>query len=126
MPLTDFKSCVPGCSVGTDCGIAGGGSLYDHDNYQCNDGACIFSGCNTDTECQEALSEASVCLDPFSIGQNNCYTSCNTREDCELSGATAAYDADNFNCEDGLCLYAGCRNDEECADTYEGMICFGE
>lgn len=126
MPFTEFKSCVPGCSAGQDCGLPAAGILYDQDNYECNEGACVFSGCNTDAECQDSMGEASVCVDPFNIGQNNCYASCNTREDCELGGASAAYDADNFNCENGLCLYTGCRNDEECADTYEGMICFGE
>lgn len=126
MPFSDLKSCVPGCSTQADCGVAAAGALYDQDNYQCEAGACVYTGCNTDAECQDSMGASSVCVDPFEIGQSNCYTSCSAQEDCGLSGASAAYDADNYNCESGLCLYAGCRNDAECEDTYEGMICFGD
>jgi hypothetical protein len=125
MPFTDFKSCVPGCASDSDCGYAAAGTHYDQDNYRCDEGACVYSGCNNDLECQENLGAASTCVDPFNIGQTTCYTSCSTSADCGTSDASAAYDADNHSCENGLCIYTGCRNDQECEETYEGMICLG-
>jgi hypothetical protein len=102
--------CVLGCTVAADCDI-GGGIAYDADNYECLDGGCRYTGCNGDAECQ-ALGNY-VCRD-VGTGTSYCQIACVTPADCDL-GAGAAYDADNYSCDDGTCRYLGCHNDEECA-----------
>ena len=123
LPFTDLKSCVPGCTATSDCSLAAAGTLYDTDNYECSDGACVFTGCNTDGECQETQGATFVCVDPFDIGQKSCYQSCSTSNDCGTPASGPAYDADNYQCDDELCLYSGCLNDTECSETFDGMIC---
>lgn len=123
LPFTSIQYCLPGCTSAQDCATEAAGSLYGADNYLCDDGACIFSGCNSNEECQEANGSASLCVDPFNLSQNNCYTSCVTNTDCGYPESGPAYDADNYTCTEGLCLYSGCQSDAECAQTQEGMIC---
>ena len=45
--------CVMGCSTMVDCDL--GLSAYDSDNYECIDGGCVYSGCNTDQECDDYM-----------------------------------------------------------------------
>jgi hypothetical protein len=123
MPFTDFKSCVPSCNLASDCSLAAAGTLYDTDNYECTNGACVFTGCNTDTECQETQGATYVCVDPFNIGQRSCYQGCSISSDCGTPDSGPAYDANNYQCDEGLCIYSGCLNDTECSDTFDGMVC---
>lgn len=125
-PFTDFKSCVPGCTSNSDCSLAAAGTLYDADNYQCTEGACVFTGCNTDSECQEAQGNSFVCVDPFDVGQKSCYQSCSSSDNCGNSDAGPAYDANNYECNNDLCIYTGCVSDDECSQTFDGMVCIDQ
>ena len=122
-PFTDFKSCVPSCSSNLDCSLVAAGTLYDTDNYECAEGACVFTGCNTDSECQEAQGQSFLCVDPFNIGQKSCYQSCASSNACGNPDAGPAYDANNYQCNNGLCIYSGCISDDECAETFDAMVC---
>lgn len=124
IPFAGFKSCVKACASSNDCSIEGGGSLHDSDNYLCQNAGCQFAGCNTRSECEDSQGAGFECVDPFGIGQSNCYKGCTTAADCGFAVSGPAYDSDNFTCTNGLCLYSGCHNDEECSGTTEGMICF--
>ncbi len=123
LPFTDFKSCVPGCESNSDCSVPAAGTLYDADNYECSAGACVFTGCNTNNECQEAQGESFLCVDPFNVGQQSCYQSCASSMDCGNLDAGPAYDANNYRCENNLCIYTGCMSDDECSQSFEGMVC---
>ncbi|MBW2456019.1 MAG: hypothetical protein JRI68_15990 [Deltaproteobacteria bacterium] len=43
-----------------------------------------------------------------------CQLTCAVPGDC--SNGLAAYDADNYSCDEGWCQYLGCNNDTECQD----------
>jgi len=45
-----------------------------------------------------------------------CRQLCATPADCSQN--LPAFDQDNYNCLDGLCVYLGCRSDEECRDSF--------
>jgi hypothetical protein len=100
--------CITPCSVPADCSM--GQLPYDGDNYTCPDGYCVYSGCNSDAECQ-ALVATYVCRD-MGYGVDYCLPACTVPTDCDLG--TAPNDADNYACPDGGCIYTGCNSDTEC------------
>jgi len=77
----------------------------------------VYTGCNSDAECQ-SLGKY-VCRD-FS-GLSICALSCITTADCDYGGG-AAYDADNYKCDAGACVYTGCNSDAECK-TLGNYVC---
>jgi hypothetical protein len=109
-----MSSCVRGCDTNADCdqGIA----AYDADNYECNSGGCEYRGCNSNEEC-ESVGTGYICLDGFFW----CVPDCDTSADCDLG--SAAYDADNYECTSGGCMYSGCNSNEECESSATGHIC---
>ncbi len=110
-------SCVKYCSVPADCEL--GISLYSADNYECDGGYCNWTGCNNDTECQEAMQDSTyTCESMTGYPYDNCQKNCNSPTDCVANGATAAYDADNYDCESNLCVYSGCNSDGECQSSF--------
>lgn len=50
-----------------------------------------------------------------------CINPCETAADCD-SGVPWA-DADNFECDDGLCIYLGCNSNAECMERGEDYRC---
>jgi hypothetical protein len=44
------------------------------------------------------------------------HQSCTVAADCATT--SAAYDADNYACDSGLCHYVGCKNDAECKSSF--------
>ncbi|MFV8756247.1 hypothetical protein ACNOYE_37340 [Nannocystaceae bacterium ST9] len=106
-------TCLPGCSVAADCDLGIG--PYVASNYECDAGACVFTGCSSDAECQELGSEY-VCADDLALPV--CLGACQTPDDCGVNGQPA-FDADNYACESNHCIYQGCMAGE-CA---EGQTC---
>ena len=54
------RNCVLGCTTRSDCRTAS--PVADEDNYECREGACIYTGCNDDGECRAAfMSSTYVC-----------------------------------------------------------------
>ena len=51
-----------------------------------------------------------------------CLPGCNTASDCDLN-AGPAWDADNYDCIAGGCVYAGCNSNSECTSIGSGYIC---
>ena len=123
LPHAQIKTCVPNCTTNEDCATPEAGSLYDADNYVCESGACVYQGCNTDDECEQSLGARASCVDLQSTGQRSCLKRCSDTSDCATPEAGPAYDADNYRCDEALCIYAGCNNDSECAETLDGMAC---
>ncbi|RME21227.1 MAG: hypothetical protein D6806_15015 [Deltaproteobacteria bacterium] len=55
--------CLKGCTSAADCDF--GSPAYDADNYECRNGVCVYSGCNSDGECQASTpSVTTVCRPP--------------------------------------------------------------
>lgn len=117
--LGGLPTCQQACAAAADCGQ--GTAAFDDDNYACESGVCRYTGCATDAECASTfLDDRYVCRDvlppdtglPVPTARTNCVQSCVTPADC--AAASAAFDADNYACEGGVCRYVGCRDDSEC------------
>jgi len=110
--------CARSCNTALDCDFDS--KPYDLDNHNCISGACEWTGCNTDVECDDH-SPGSVCTtSPF--GPDYCTMGCSTVSDCDLG--SAPYDADNFDCVSGACVYSGCNSTAECLTVhFEGTVC---
>ena len=84
--------CLPACTTTADCNL--GSAPYDADNYGCEQGACIYQGCNSETECQTInltchdVGGLPICLLPCSV------PSAATRR-------WSGYGADSYACEAG-------------------------
>jgi len=100
--------CLVACASAADC--ATGVEAYDEDNYTCEDGGCVYTGCTSDDECR-SLGDY-LCTE--SAGPSVCQPACDSVSDCVLG--LAPYDSDNYECNDGVCAYLGCLSDEECQD----------
>lgn len=53
--------CVPGCRVAADCALDSG--TYSEDNYTCEEGACVWHGCNGTAECLASGLTGYSCVD---------------------------------------------------------------
>ena len=81
----------------------------------------MYTGCNSDAECQET-DPANVCADFSALGGiPSCVRACSVAEDC--SQGSAPFDADNYECDDGICLYTGCNSDAECMSLPTPLVC---
>lgn len=117
---TATEYCLPGCSTADDCNL--GTPDFDADNYACDGGACVYQGCNSDAECQQKGSflcrDTAAALLPGFEGVSTCVPACSTADDCNQGGG--AYDADNYDCIDGACIWTGCNSSDECG---AGQVC---
>jgi len=109
-----FPYCRLGCATAVDC--TGASAAFDADNYECRSGACAYTGCNDDAECQSTFMSADYACRAVS-GLRTCVQTCATASDCGRIAA-AAFDADNYDCDAGRCLYTGCNDDAECASSF--------
>jgi len=117
--------CQQACDRAADCGVES--LAFDSDNYRCDEGLCVYSGCNDDRECEETYRGAYTCRRTPQAVLPYCLQRCAGVADCAVD--LPAFDADNYACEDGVCVYTGCRTDDECSVTMRGdYVChaFGE
>jgi len=113
-------TCWPTCATVDDCILAN--PLYDADNYECSGGKCHWLGCNSTTECTDALHSADYrCHQRLGVTTPICWPTCTTAADCATT--SAPYDADNYACDDGLCLYTGCNSTTECTALGADYVC---
>ena len=48
-----YPECTPECTTASDCAAGETtDNAFDLDNYKCEGGMCVYSGCNSDSECQ--------------------------------------------------------------------------
>jgi hypothetical protein len=115
-----IPSCKALCTTAADCGQPAAGA-YDADNYACEKGTCVYKGCLSDAECQQSWgSKANVCA-ALLAGVKWCAPACTKVADC--AGASPAFDADNYTCSKGACVYTGCNSDAECATVGPQLVC---
>jgi hypothetical protein len=107
-----MKACQTACTAAKDCAQDGAPEYVDADNYACLNGICKYTGCNGDAECKSIGNY--VCRDQ-GAGIKTCVAACAEAKECAVANAPASADADNYTCADGLCKYAGCNGDAECA-----------
>lgn len=111
--------CALECSEAADC-VTSSSAISDADNYKCDNGACVYLGCNNDDECAEVYSTTGKtykCRKFDSTTLPACAQACEIPDDChyyEAGSTENAYDSDNYACTDGACEYKGCNSDNEC------------
>ncbi len=111
----DVPRCTPACADLNDC--VGQLPHLDQDNWACVDGGCDYLGCYDDDECQGI--DGGVCVQQGDIAA--CSLGCESPADCDVG--IAAQDEDNYTCQDGECVYSGCKPGE-CEDAGD-FICAG-
>ena len=114
--------CLPPCSSAADCVIDNAGPYFDADNYSCDNGGCMHTGCNSDAECEGSI-PGYVCRQSNGADTSYCVASCTNADQCAQPTAGPAYDADNYSCDDGGCVWTGCNSDSECAASLAGSAC---
>lgn len=107
-----LPTCQSTCSAPVDCATAT--PLTDEDNWDCRNSACVYLGCASDLECQDALQAVNyVCADLG--GTSTCVQTCSAPFDCLTP--TPLYDIDNWTCQDDRCVWVGCLSDLECQQS---------
>jgi hypothetical protein len=107
-----LPTCQSTCAAPIDCATAT--PLTDEDNWDCQANACVYRGCVSDLECQDALQAANyVCADLGGVA--TCVQTCSAPFDCLTP--TPLYDLDNWTCEDDRCVWIGCLSDLECQES---------
>jgi len=110
-----LRFCHVGCATVDDCVGLAENPASDADNYSCVAGACYYEGCNDDVECEASeVGPGSVCATVD--GLRRCLARCTTASDCGSEEPTGG--ADNYRCDSGVCIYTGCNDDEECAESF--------
>jgi hypothetical protein len=110
--------------IAAACGDETSGGASDDDGTSSNTGAGDTGAGNT-TGGNGGGSAGGNASGGNSSGGGNvaatpiCLPPCNTAADCDLG--SPAFDADNYSCNGGHCVYLGCNNDTECAA--QNMVC---
>ena len=116
-----YPECTPTCSNAADCNLYGDGSTqyaYDLDNNKCESGFCVYTGCNSDAECQATTySDLYKCLPQEYAGKTLkiCTVTCQTADDCPNS---------LYECKGSRCVMKSCESDEWCRKYDENYSCF--
>jgi hypothetical protein len=107
-----LPTCQSTCAAPIDCATAT--PLTDEDNWACEASTCVYLGCASDLECQDALQAQNyVCADLGGVA--SCVETCSAPFDCLTP--TPLYDLDNWTCQDDRCVWVGCLSDLECQDS---------
>ena len=112
-----IPSCVETCQRPADCDL--GSPSNDEDNYLCEQNLCIWTGCNSDRECEFYGADWTCSAQG---GISYCVPGCRVAADCALDQGT--YSEDNYTCEEGACVWHGCNGTAECvASGLTGYSC---
>ena len=114
-----YPECTPVCSNAEDCNLYGEGSTqyaYDLDNNKCENGFCVYTGCNSDAECEvSTYSSDYKCIEQDYSGKTLkiCIIPCKTAADC----ANSVYPEEYYECRNSQCIAKSCESDEWCAEN---------
>ncbi|MCK6547148.1 hypothetical protein L6R52_14960 [Myxococcota bacterium] len=112
-PGTTFSSCHPACQTAADCAYPSS-HLFGEDNYACVQNVCVWTGCNSATECtDELMSPGYTCAPQAGTSVSTCVRTCRSANDCVAPGSPL-YGADNYTCTSGQCHWIGCTSTAEC------------
>ena len=112
----EANHCAQICATQIDCLSPYPLAVYDVDNYDCAEGHCEYTGCNSSAECIESYGEGYSCYFEAPLVPI-CLTTCTSVDDCYTEDSPPQYDADNYQCDDGVCVYTGCISDWECEQS---------
>lgn len=119
-----YPECTPTCSNAEDCNLYGEGSTqyaYDLDNNKCENGFCVYTGCNSDAECEvSTYSSDYKCIEQDYSGKTLkiCIIPCKTAADC----ANSVYPEEYYECRNSQCIAKSCESDEWCAENIDSKF----
>lgn len=109
--------CRESCSTAADCASSPPTAITDDDNYACTNNLCVYTGCNTSSECQTAFNNTGyVCVQLSGDLLASCLTACSSANDCAVDAPL--FGPENYRCSMGGCQWLGCLDAQECWDTY--------
>ena len=111
--------CLLSCESAADCVGTDPNETQDEDNFECDDGHCIWLGCLSTTECEDAYPDVDwECNDNLAVPR--CLPTCSGASDCAVPDSPL-YGADNFVCEDSFCIWQGCTSNTECSEAFPAL-----
>jgi len=113
------KVCAAACDDATDCAVSGS-AAYDANNVTCDAGVCRYLGCMNDDECMSIGDYLCRPMDGMTI--DVCQMACDRPADCAFDDG--AYSSDNFSCTDGVCVYGGCNDSDECLASSTAYVTY--
>jgi hypothetical protein len=117
--ISTFNSCYQKCASAVDCASNLAPVLVNSDNWACTGGLCEYKGCNTTEECTDTYMNSNYeCAAPAGSTLKTCVHKCTVPADCPEGNMAPLSDADNYECNAGLCAYKGCNSTQECTDTF--------
>jgi hypothetical protein len=117
-PNADPPACTLVCETAADCAQADR-PLFDDDNWSCDSNYCVWTGCNSAAECQEAFPDSSLACATYAEPPV-CMPPCDAAADCVADNTGDLFAEDHWACTGGACEHLGCLSTEECATSYHG------
>jgi hypothetical protein len=111
-------TCTLSCLDASDCAQADK-PLFDANNWACVGNFCVWTGCSSTAECQEAFPETALVCGTYA-DTPVCVPPCSTPSNCVPDGAVDLFDAENWACTGGACEHLGCLSTEECTGSAHG------
>jgi hypothetical protein len=113
-----IPTCTLSCDVLSDCAQAGK-PLFDNDNWSCESSFCVWTGCVSNAECQEAFPETELVCAEY-LDTPMCAPPCADPSECVPADAVDLFNEENWACTDGACEHLGCLSTEECTGSVHG------
>ena len=112
----DPPECTLPCGTAADCAITST-ILYSEDNWACENELCVYAGCTSDDECQEAYPATEFVCAQYA-DPPVCFASCEAPVDCTDEAVPAnLFNEAHWLCTDGACQHKGCTSTQECVDS---------
>jgi hypothetical protein len=113
------RYCAKKCTQPADCASDSG--AFSGSNYQCTAGACVYSGCTTNSGCVTTFGASYVCgpavqVPGYPMAVPLCAKGCSQPASC--ASDSGAYSGANYQCQAGACVYSGCTTNSGCATTF--------
>lgn len=111
-------TCTLPCDDASDC-VQPDKPLFNADNWACEANFCVWTGCASTEECQEAFPSTELVCATYS-DPPICAPHCAVPADCVPADAVDLYDEENWACTGGACEHLGCLSTEECTGSAHG------
>jgi hypothetical protein len=94
--------------------------LFDENNWTCESDLCVYQGCTSTSECEEAQPDAGLACAEY-MDTPICFTGCAEPIDCtDVSVPADLFNEAHWLCTNGACEHKGCQSTTECTDSALG------
>ncbi len=116
-----YGVCKLSCTAPADCVPDTPNETHDADNFDCTNDVCVWKGCLNTAECVAVFPAITGIECDTNVDPPACHAPCSAPADCAYDSAAPLfpiYGPDNSSCDNSLCVWTGCNNDQECVDAY--------